>query len=81
MSTALLCETVTGPTMTDLLTARDAAVGADLVELRLDGVADVDVAAALEGRVRPALVTCRPTCPRRAEPAGHPGARTPPARS
>ena len=58
---ALLCETVTGPTMADLLSARDAAAGVDLVELRLDGVADLDLAAALTGRVRPVLITCRPT--------------------
>lgn len=30
-----------------------------MVELRLDGVRDVDVAAALDGRVRPAIVTVR----------------------
>lgn len=38
--------------------ARDSAV-ADIVELRLDGVADVDVAAALAGRKTPVIVTCR----------------------
>ena len=53
-----LVETVTGPTMADLRTARDAAVG-DLVELRLDGVTDLDVAGALAGRRRPVIVTCR----------------------
>jgi 3-dehydroquinate dehydratase/shikimate dehydrogenase len=57
---ALLVETVTGRTMAELLTARDHATSADLVELRLDGVMDVDVAAALQGRTRPAIVTCRP---------------------
>ena len=46
---AQMVETVTGPTMADLRTARDAAVG-DLVELRLDGVTDLDVAGALAGR-------------------------------
>ena len=40
--------------------ARDAAHGADLVELRLDGVRDVDLAGALAGRRRPVVVTCRP---------------------
>src|SRR5688500_8329290 len=59
MSTPLLCETVTGRSMADLLRARDAAAG-DMVELRLDGIADLDVAAALHGRRLPALVTCRP---------------------
>ena len=58
MST-LLCETVTGQSMADLRAARDAAV-ADMVELRLDGIADLDVAGALEGRRKPVVVTCRP---------------------
>ena len=40
---------------------RDAVVDADLVELRLDGVADLDVAGALAGRRLPVVVTCRPT--------------------
>lgn len=44
--------------MQALLAARDAAVG-DMVELRLDGVADLDVAGALGGRRLPAVVTCR----------------------
>ncbi|HXH08138.1 MAG TPA: type I 3-dehydroquinate dehydratase, partial [Vicinamibacterales bacterium] len=56
----LLCATVTGTTLRELRAARDAAVQADLVELRLDGVRDVDVAGALEGRRRPVIVTCRP---------------------
>jgi len=56
---AQLCETVTGATMRDLLAARDAAMVADMVELRLDGVRDVDVAGALRGRRLPAVVTCR----------------------
>jgi 3-dehydroquinate dehydratase / shikimate dehydrogenase len=60
MEHALLCETVTEATMTELVAARDAAVAADLVELRLDGVADVDVARALDGRRVPVIVTCRP---------------------
>jgi 3-dehydroquinate dehydratase/shikimate dehydrogenase len=61
MTTALLCETVTGQSMAELLAARDAATHGDMVELRLDGVVDLDVAAALEGRRVPALATCRPT--------------------
>ena len=59
MPSSLLCETVTGRSMADLRAARDAAV-ADMVELRLDGVADLDVAAALHGRRKPVVVTCRP---------------------
>ena len=58
--TSLLCETVTGTTMAELVAARDAAT-ADMVELRLDGVAKPDVARALQGRRVPAIVTCRPT--------------------
>src|SRR5262245_42553337 len=60
MSATLVVETVTGRRMADLRRARDGAIG-DLVELRLDGVADLDVAGALEGRKRPVVVTCRPT--------------------
>jgi 3-dehydroquinate dehydratase/shikimate dehydrogenase len=59
MPTTLVVETVTGPRMADLRRARDCAAG-DIVELRLDGVADLDVAGALEGRKRPVIVTCRP---------------------
>src|SRR5688572_25035436 len=56
---ALLCETVTGATMRELLAARDAATAGGMVELRLDGIRDLDVAAALHGRQTPAVVTCR----------------------
>src|SRR5688572_5628707 len=59
MTRALLCETVTGDTLADLLDARDAAVAGDLVEVRLDGVRDLDVAATLAGRTKPLVVTCR----------------------
>ena len=59
MSSSLLCETVTGQSMADLRAARDAAV-ADMVEIRLDGVPDIDVRGALEGRSKPVLITCRP---------------------
>jgi 3-dehydroquinate dehydratase/shikimate dehydrogenase len=57
---ALLVETVTGRTMAELIAARDAAIRADMVELRLDGVEDLDVARALHGRSRPVIVTVRP---------------------
>jgi 3-dehydroquinate dehydratase/shikimate dehydrogenase len=60
MSTSRLCETVTGQSMAELRAARDAATAGDMVELRLDGVVDLDVAAALHGRRCPAIVTCRP---------------------
>ena len=59
MPNSLLCETVTGRSMADLRAARDAAV-ADMVEVRLDGVADLDVAGVLQGRRKPVVVTCRP---------------------
>lgn len=57
-----IVETVTATTMAELCAARDAATDADLVELRIDGVADIDVAAAVRGRRRqvPVIVTCRP---------------------
>jgi 3-dehydroquinate dehydratase/shikimate dehydrogenase len=45
--------------MTELRARRDAAGGADLVELRLDSVADPDVAGALQGRRTPVILTCR----------------------
>jgi 3-dehydroquinate dehydratase/shikimate dehydrogenase len=60
MTTALLCETVTGRTMAELVKAREGATHGDLVELRLDGVSDLDVAGALHDRRVPAVVTCRP---------------------
>jgi len=47
--------------MAELIAARDAATRADLVELSLDGVEDVDVAGALRGRSGPVIVTVRPT--------------------
>lgn len=47
--------------MAQLRAARDASRLADLVELRLDGVGDLDVTGALEGRLCPVIVTCRPT--------------------
>jgi 3-dehydroquinate dehydratase / shikimate dehydrogenase len=56
----LLVETVTGQTMADLRVARDASTRGDMIELRLDGVQDIDVAGALAGRTRPVIVTCRP---------------------
>lgn len=60
MSKPLLCVTVTGATTAELRQRRDAVPDADLVELRLDTVADPSVAGALAGRRRPVIVTCRP---------------------
>jgi 3-dehydroquinate dehydratase / shikimate dehydrogenase len=60
VTTAGLCVTVTAPTMALLRRRRDEVADADLVELRLDGVADLDVADALAGRRLPVIVTCRP---------------------
>src|SRR5262245_43806775 len=59
MQPALLCQTVTGGSAADLVAARRPAT-ADLVELRLDSVADPDVAGALARRRQPVVVTCRP---------------------
>ena len=58
--TTKLCVTVTGSSMEEIRRARDAATGADLVEVRLDFVDRPDAAGALEGRLRPTIVTCRP---------------------
>ena len=59
MTDPQLCMTVAGPSMDDLRRNRDAAVDADLVELRLDLVDRPDVAGALAGRRTPVIVTCR----------------------
>lgn len=58
--TPQICVTVTGRTMDEIRRKRDAATGADLVEVRLDGVDRPDAAGAIEGRLRPVIVTCRP---------------------
>ena len=56
-----LCVTVTGRTVQAIVRAREAAEPeADLVELRLDTMERPDAAAALSGRRRKAIVTCRP---------------------
>ena len=62
MSKPLLVIVASAPTTAELRRRRDAAsaAGADLVELRLDSVADPDVTAALAGRKSPVIVTCRP---------------------
>jgi 3-dehydroquinate dehydratase / shikimate dehydrogenase len=57
----LLCDTVTGRTMAELIDARDGSRGADMVELRLDGIADLGVAGSVRDRRQPVVVTCRPT--------------------
>jgi 3-dehydroquinate dehydratase/shikimate dehydrogenase len=59
MTDPQLCMTVAGPSMDDLRRNRDAALDADLVELRLDLVDRPDVAGALAGRRTPVIVTCR----------------------
>lgn len=61
MKTAKLCATVTADTMAELRSQRDQVGDADLVELRLDSVSDPSAAAALAGRTKPVIVTCRPT--------------------
>ncbi|MGH9332034.1 MAG: type I 3-dehydroquinate dehydratase, partial [Vicinamibacterales bacterium] len=58
---ALLCVTVAGSTMSEVRARRDAASRlADLVEVRLDGVADADPAGAVSGRTTPVIVACHP---------------------
>jgi 3-dehydroquinate dehydratase/shikimate dehydrogenase len=56
-----LCVTVTAATTAELCRNADQADHADLVELRLDSVRDPDPRAALAGRRRPVIITCRPT--------------------
>ncbi len=58
MPRAAIVEAVTATTMAELRAARDAS-RADMVELRVDGVVDLDVAGALEGRRTPVIFTCR----------------------
>ena len=60
MQDAQLCAVVTGRTVEELRRNRDAVTGADLVELRLDGLDKPDADAALAGRRLPAICTCRP---------------------
>jgi 3-dehydroquinate dehydratase/shikimate dehydrogenase len=60
MTRPRLCLTVTAATTAELRARRDAARNADLVELRLDTVADPDVRGALADRRQAAIVTCRP---------------------
>ena len=60
MSQPSLCVTLTAPTTAELRRRRDEVADADLIELRLDTVRDPNVAAALAGRRRPVIVTCRP---------------------
>ena len=59
MSSPSLVVTVASPTMAELREGRDAASSADLVELRLDHVRDLDVAGAMADRRSPVIVTCR----------------------
>jgi 3-dehydroquinate dehydratase/shikimate dehydrogenase len=59
MKPAKLCAVVTAATMAELRTRRDQVKDADLVELRLDTVSDPSAAAALAGRKKPVIVTCR----------------------
>src|SRR5258706_15088750 len=59
--TTQLCITVVGKDIDALRQGRAAAeVDADLVELRLDSMTVPDPEAALAGRRKPAIVTCRP---------------------
>jgi len=60
MPQPLIVETVTATSMAELRARRDAVVGADLIELRLDGVQDLDAPGAVTGSPLPTIVTCRP---------------------
>src|SRR5262245_13503055 len=61
MTRSSVCVTVTAKTTAELRAKRDSVTDADLVELRLDSVADPNVAGALQGRRLPVVVTCRPS--------------------
>lgn len=56
---ALVCETVQGTKAAAVREAAQATI-ADLIEFRLDGLADPDPESVLASRPRPAIVTCRP---------------------
>jgi len=58
--TTSIVSTVTAASMGELRVARDHQHRTDIVELRLDGVARLDVDGALAGRTKPVIVTCRP---------------------
>ena len=60
MTRPLVCVTVTAKNLAELRQRRDAVEDADLIELRLDSVADPSVAGALAGRRGPVILTCRP---------------------
>lgn len=60
MTSCRICATVMASSHGDLRRDRDRASRADLVELRLDGLDEPDPDAALQGRTRPAVITCRP---------------------
>lgn len=56
-----IVETVIADTTAGLRAGRDAAQSrADVVELRVDGVGDLDLPAVLADRTAPVIVTCRP---------------------
>lgn len=56
-----IVETVIAGTTAELRLGREAAEGrADIVELRLDGVRDLDLPAVLADRTAPVIATCRP---------------------
>ncbi len=59
MGPAKLCVTVTGATTAELRANRDQVQDADLVEVRVDPVADPSAAGALAGRKKPVVFTCR----------------------
>jgi 3-dehydroquinate dehydratase / shikimate dehydrogenase len=54
-----VCVAVAARTIEELRRKRDSAEGADLVELRLDHLDRPDAVAAIEGRRRPVIATCR----------------------
>lgn len=51
---------VTGHTTDDLCAGRRACAAADIVEMRLDGIDDLDLPRALAGETRSVIAACRP---------------------
>jgi 3-dehydroquinate dehydratase/shikimate dehydrogenase len=54
-----ICAVATGRTIDEMRHALNAASDADMIEVRLDFMDQPDVAAVLDGRQKPVIVTCR----------------------
>lgn len=59
MTGTAVVEVVAGESLAEVRAVRDRS-RADVVEMRLDGLRDLDVAGVLQGRTKPVIITCRP---------------------